>query len=438
LPQQREDRDPGILGDIKWALKRSLRTTKWMLVTVIAPEICLGKYWADVDDAKTDLKMLEELAAEDEVPWTMSHSLFANMGGFVLRRHVPERVGRVKDAVCQTLPDIQEGGAQAAQHSPETEHWGNIAPESNGSKPISITDEKATDPNADASTQRSKWANPYHLNARDIVTLRTSGVLSRLPYLTSDELQDRSKSDSLVRLIAIGQILWIIIQILVRAARHLAISQLEIAVVAFACCAVAMYGLNWNKPKGVQVPITILQYSGEAPKVVDVLCSVEKTAGAIFTSWMNVLRKLFRVSPKKKGSPISNDFNYGGESWGSLMGMTLGSLAFGGIHLAAWNFEFPTKIEQILWRIAALWCTCIGLIMILCIWMLIMVLLGLECGEEIEGIWLRRMLDAGLVVLGSLYVAARLYLVVEMFRTLCFLPPDAYVATWAVNVPHVA
>ena len=36
------------------------------------------------------------------------------------------------------------------------------------------------------------------------------------------------------------------------------------------------------------------------------------------------------------------------------------------------------------------------------------------------------------------YVVCRLYLVVEIFRCLCFLPPSAYVATWATNVPHVA
>jgi hypothetical protein len=37
-----------------------------------------------------------------------------------------------------------------------------------------------------------------------------------------------------------------------------------------------------------------------------------------------------------------------------------------------------------------------------------------------------------------LYVVARLYLLVEIFRTLFFLLPSAYVSTWATNVPHVA
>ena len=59
-----------------------------------------------------------------------------------------------------------------------------------------------------------------------------------------------AKPDSLVRIIAVGQILWVSIQILIRATRHLAVSQLEIAVVAFASCAVTMYGLNWRDVSG--------------------------------------------------------------------------------------------------------------------------------------------------------------------------------------------
>jgi hypothetical protein len=42
------------------------------------------------------------------------------------------------------------------------------------------------------------------------------------------------------------------------------------------------------------------------------------------------------------------------------------------------------------------------------------------------------------LVVGVFYVAARLFMLVEIFRTLLYLPPDAYISTWASNVPHVA
>ena len=46
--------------------------------------------------------------------------------------------------------------------------------------------------------------------------------------------------------------------------------------------------------------------------------------------------------------------------------------------------------------------------------------------------------DVVVTVLMTLYILARLFLMVEIFRTLCFLPPEAYVATWASNIPHIA
>ena len=69
----------------------------------------------------------------------------------------------------------------------------------------------------------------------------------------------------MVPLIAVVQIVWTVVQIITRATRHLAISQLEIAVVAFAACAIITYALNWSKPKSVQVPFTLLQYRNEIP-----------------------------------------------------------------------------------------------------------------------------------------------------------------------------
>jgi hypothetical protein len=82
VPVQREGRDPGWRGDLKWRLQSTWQTTKWMLVTIIAPEIILGKALGDRKDAKDDLEELQKFAREDNVPWSMTHSLFANMGGF--------------------------------------------------------------------------------------------------------------------------------------------------------------------------------------------------------------------------------------------------------------------------------------------------------------------------------------------------------------------
>lgn len=103
-----------------------------------------------------------------------------------------------------------------------------------------------------------------HLMGRDIIFLKENSQLPQLPHVNLEEIGDCSKSDSLIQVIAIVQILWNMFRIIVCRVRHLAISQLEIAVIAFASCAVIMYDLYWAKPKGVQTPITILSNEREA------------------------------------------------------------------------------------------------------------------------------------------------------------------------------
>src|SRR5271156_4650743 len=145
IPEQREGRDSGWLGDIKWGLKRGFTSTKWMLATIIAPEVLLAKYWGDLEDAKLDLKKLRKFAAKDGVPWTLSHCFFANMGGLVLRTHASGRVGK-------RVPGIADDEGSDAQKSPEN----------------------------------SDFSIPYNLTAGDIFALRESSVLTRLPYISPD------------------------------------------------------------------------------------------------------------------------------------------------------------------------------------------------------------------------------------------------------------
>jgi len=42
------------------------------------------------------------------------------------------------------------------------------------------------------------------------------------------------------------------------------------------------------------------------------------------------------------------------------------------------------------------------------------------------------------IALALLYIVGRFVLLVEIFRTLLFLPPDAFVTTSASNIPHVS
>lgn len=116
--------------------------------------------------------------------------------------------------------------------------------------------------------------------------------------------------------------------------------------------------------------------------------------------------------------------------------MLLGGAVFGGVHLVAWKLVFPTPIEQILWRISSL-ITMLG--------PLIYVLL------EGASLWLFQQLqgratqshkdDCGTALFNLSVLAivlARLFVIVQAFRSLYYLPQDAYFTTWVSNAPYIA
>src|SRR6187402_1327261 len=60
IPEQRDGRDPGWKGDLKWLLRRLWTSLKWMLATMIAPELLLAKAWQDLAVAYADLPTLKK------------------------------------------------------------------------------------------------------------------------------------------------------------------------------------------------------------------------------------------------------------------------------------------------------------------------------------------------------------------------------------------
>lgn len=229
------------------------------------------------------------------------------------------------------------------------------------------------------------------------------------------------------------QIAWISVQVVARTARRLAISQLEVAVLAFSACAIIIYALNWKKPKGISVPYTLLSFPGDIPSRV-----VHGAVGSHRTYLFDesILSALFDYEglPEILGCRVPNDSSIAqdrhNESWYDAFGLFIGTSLFGGLHATAWNFSFPTRIEQIIWRVSSIMCT----IYILAIMGCIVIFTSPGSGTST---WVKaRRLTVRFISI--VYILARLFLIVEMFRTLCFLPPDAYMSIWATNIPHLA
>lgn len=77
--------------------------------------------------------------------------------------------------------------------------------------------------------------------------------LERL-ILEKEDIEDKSKADWLLKTLAILQITWLVLNVIVRHDTGLPISQVEVATVAFATMAVLTYRANWWKPKDVSRP----------------------------------------------------------------------------------------------------------------------------------------------------------------------------------------
>lgn len=129
---------------------------------------------------------------------------------------------------------------------------------------------------------------------------------------------------------------------------------------------------------------------------------------------------------------------------GFVMGMVVwsASMAYGGVHAAAWNGYFPSRIETWLWRASSICIAGSGFT-----WIVINISARVSKGfkaywgrvESLRAHW------TSLVGLGSLatlcglaYVLARIYLVLESFISLRKLPAGAFeTLQWTQLVPHL-
>lgn len=241
---------------------------------------------------------------------------------------------------------------------------------------------------------------------------------------------DKSKGDTFVKIITSFQVSWFILQVVYRAVRGLSVSQLEITVTAFGVCAIITYILLLPKPKHVQIPIVLQQFEDHIPIENREFAVLRKRrlqgyVRAMFTPGADIVTEV-----EVMGSHIPNDAAVpGAEILFLHFGVSIGGVIFGAIHIAAWNLSFPTSIEQTLWRTASIMATTLLPVMYIPLFLEQFFFLGYIPMSVIQ-IW-----D---IVFGCFYVLARAFLLVEIFRTLFYLPEDAYMTTWAASIPHIS
>ena len=464
------------------------RKLSWMGIMLAFPEYLVGISTTNLFAAYVNTPQLKELARADDVPWSLTHTVLANMGGIALRfseRGKQEVFGQEggRRSNSRDLSSLTEpiGVANHSGELPQSMSDGLVTPPPefedersrlssgadtvNGSisktlsqvedvpefilkfqndqerhlsklgeipwapfKPhiaLAAANDGTEAPEIWKETEkfRAKHIAPLHgniwiLDSTQLVLARSNDVIQRLPFLELNEIRDKSKSDGLVRLLAIIQVLWLAVQLIARRVANIPCAPLEISTVAFSSCAFIIYIAEWPKPKDVGVPFYLDTYAA----VSDTTFALIAKAAPI-----SFLQARYYYMPQSVVHQVVQG-RFQKKHIDRLMVLTsiLSITLFGGIHLFAWNLDFPTHEEQLLWRMAALTVAIAPTISAL------LVLLESVLFHRTD-----RLSRWSVGFLAPLYLAARVYIIVESFRSLYFLPPEAFISTWATNAPHI-
>ncbi|KAA1473482.1 hypothetical protein DENSPDRAFT_277477 [Dentipellis sp. KUC8613] len=256
----------------------------------------------------------------------------------------------------------------------------------------------------------------------DLLKLMQEG---QIDPVTSDELsiRDRSKADSLAKLIACCQIIWLMIQCLARAIEGLPMSALELGTVGTAFMAVIAYGFQWHKPKDILRPIVLQPRNGKRGD------NLVADASRLETSLLQGDEEGDIAGNESRGDEgqveeAKADFLRFAFQHRDKIGywvQAMVCLLFGGWHCLAWNFTFPTFLELWLWRFYCIFCMVPGLFL---------PLLAHSKHYTRE--------EVLLATLALFHLASRATALVLMFIGLRRLPAGVFeTVRWTTFLPHI-
>ncbi|KIJ08299.1 hypothetical protein PAXINDRAFT_89053 [Paxillus involutus ATCC 200175] len=256
-------------------------------------------------------------------------------------------------------------------------------------------------------TQRTKLKRRH-----DLQWLR-NGTIMNLD-ITKEEIKDRSKSDGLGKAILVIQLFWFILQIVARATNHLAITLLEIDTLAMAALSFLLFFFWWSKPMAPGRPHTFY--------LMPTLVSQDARETRRFDHTFPIRRQSLPSWWEIGGGSLTDcDISQEYATWAFLIFWII----FGALHLIAWNFQFPSQAEKIIWRVASL-----TLVVAPCIILPGCKIIGTEYFIDPSGVVFWSMLFIGIV--------ARFALLVVMLASLRDLPASAYeTVSWTSYVPHL-
>lgn len=305
------------------------RKCKWAVFTVFFPEFLMALAILEFVMAVGDMELLEQNGRLKFPSWYQYSRQALRYPGRIFRNSRDE-----ESAVgCKS----ETNGVNHEQQDPEWTlthcYFANMGG-------FYLREKASSSPEATSSSK----ARIRLLTARHFAD---SWESIEIPKFSEADLNDKSKTDYFTKTIAVIQIAQLLLSLIVRTVRHLSFSQLETLTLAFAIFGVLTYICYWYKPQDVKRPLEVQLRNGE-----DLPSSFQQQA---FDRLWQVLADSntkddsvdrIRNDNIPKAAPQATHY--------ALYMLTVLTVVFGSIHAIAWNFEFPTLVEQILWRTATL------------------------------------------------------------------------------------
>lgn len=180
------------------------------------------------------------------------------------------------------------------------------------------------------------------------------------PVVTKEEIQDKSKRDWFSKTVAALEFLQLALSLIVRTNRGLAFSQLETLTLGLAICGAVIYLLLFYKPQNLATNTPLgqnppLRFKRTYDSFWKVLVNEPSNSAPRKRASSEHTSSLHNEIPEGIPDRIPND-NFpifdGRITHPGVFLLALASGLFGALHAIAWNSEFPSHVEKILWQTA--------------------------------------------------------------------------------------
>ena len=220
---------------------------------------------------------------------------------------------------------------------------------------------------------------PFPLDAKQLHYLVSKQYL-QLPELNHRVIEDKNKADGLLRAITLCQIIWFVINIIGRWAQQLTVTTFELTTVSFILCSLGTTFCWWNKPADailaeiIESDISIndiLRTEGQTLDAwrrtpLDFVSRKEWMWSRCWTNFVNILNHI-HITFGSDVVPIDRipDSLHRELSIQQIYVCIALAIVYFSVLFVGWNYTFPTRSEQILWRAACVTMMAMTLVLLL-------------------------------------------------------------------------